>query len=155
MALAGNKSRRNSEAVNIGCFQNTEKTMKIRYSTPSESIKYLLDTYCFSDLEPFIVPVNFLLSSPRLEDNDSLEINLKNVKLVTESRISHVLLEPKFVLLCKRLLESENVNIQIKSCILSGYTSSIRNYKNKQSVIKSIVPTLKQILKNEKKDDAS
>lgn len=73
-------------------FQNTEKSMKIRYSTPAESVKYLLDTYCFSDLEPFLIPVNFILTSPRLEDKEFLEVSLKNVKLITDTRICHILL---------------------------------------------------------------
>ena len=63
------KSRRNSEALSgLNSFESTEKHLKVRYSTPVETIKYLLDTYCFNDLEPFLVPVNFLLTSPKLKE---------------------------------------------------------------------------------------
>ena len=42
------------------------KTPKQIYSTPAETIKYLLDTYCFNDLAPFVSPVNLLLNSSAL-----------------------------------------------------------------------------------------
>ena len=45
-----------------------EKQLKPVYSTPSETLKYLLDTYCFNDLEPFMVPVTLILSSNSLQD---------------------------------------------------------------------------------------
>jgi hypothetical protein len=53
------------------------------YSTPAESIKYLLDNYCFNDLDPFITPVNLLLNSTSLADEQLIEVNIKKLKLIS------------------------------------------------------------------------
>lgn len=57
--------------------------MKPIYSTPAESIKYLLDNYCFNDLDPFMTPVALLLSSPSLLDEQLVENNIKKIKLIS------------------------------------------------------------------------
>jgi hypothetical protein len=67
---------------NIGTGKE-EKVIKPIYSTPAESIKYLLDNYCFNDLDPFITPVNLLLNSPSLADEQLIEVNTKKLKLIS------------------------------------------------------------------------
>lgn len=53
-----------SEVYNL----KDEKSIKPIYSTPAESIKYLLDNYCFNDLDPFMLPVGLLLGSQALAE---------------------------------------------------------------------------------------
>ena len=54
-----------SDLYNVG---KEEKNLKPVYSTPAESLKYLLDTYCYNDLDPFMIPTTLLLSSASLFD---------------------------------------------------------------------------------------
>ena len=68
------------------------KSPKTIYSTPAESIRYLLDNYCFNDLEPFITPASLLLSSSALADEQQLDTNLKKLKMITETRVAKALL---------------------------------------------------------------
>lgn len=127
--------------------------MKVRYSTPVETLKYLLDTYCFNDLEPFLVPVNFILTSPKLKEPESESVNIKNLKLITDTRICHILLENKFLIVCKELLHDHDISENIKSCLLVGYFNAIRNHKNRVDVIKNIIPTFKALVKTHKKEE--
>jgi len=69
-----------NDLYNVG---KEEKNLKPIYSTPAETLKYLLDNYCFSDLDPFVTPVNLILSSPSLGEEQSLETALKKLKLIT------------------------------------------------------------------------
>lgn len=62
---AAEKIGHKSELYNVG---KEDKSLKPVYSTPSETLKYLLDNYCFNDLDPFMVPVNLILSSASLGD---------------------------------------------------------------------------------------
>lgn len=77
-----------SEVYNL----KDEKIIKPVYSTPAETIRYLLDNYCFNDLDPFIVPVGLLLNSTSLAEEAMLETSLKKLRLVTETRIAKILL---------------------------------------------------------------
>lgn len=76
-----------------------------------------------------------------------MEVNVRNIKLITETRICHILLETKFIPLCRKILESETHAEQIKVCLINGYTNAIRNHKNRVAVIKNIVPVLSQVMK--------
>ena len=81
-----------------GSFFDSEKegkSPKPVYSTPSETVRYLLDNYCFNDLDPFMTPVQLILNSSALPDEQSIDVNLKKLKLITESRITRIMLEPK------------------------------------------------------------
>lgn len=46
----------------------TDRESKVKYMSPTETIKNLLDSYCYSDFEPFELPVTILLSSSKLSD---------------------------------------------------------------------------------------
>ena len=72
---------------------------------------------------------------------------MKNLKLVTETRICHILLESKFLNICKNIFNSEKYTENIKTTLLNGYVNAIRNHKNRVAVIMHIVPTFRQMLK--------
>jgi hypothetical protein len=63
--------------------------------SPSETIKHLLENYYYSDFDPFELPVAMLLSSSKLSDPTILDSNIKSLKLITDTRISPILAEPK------------------------------------------------------------
>lgn len=81
-SLAAERVVTKSQVYNIGTGKQ-EKVIKPIYSTPAESIKYLLDSYCFNDLDPFITPVNLLLNSTSLADQQLIEVNIKKLKLIS------------------------------------------------------------------------
>jgi len=62
------------------------------YSTPFDTLKSLLENYCFNDLDPFMLPTTFILSSASLAEDQFLESSLKKLKLICESRIARILL---------------------------------------------------------------
>lgn len=133
------KNQHRSELYNIG---KEEKFMKPVYSTPSETLKYLLDNYCFNDLDPFMIPVNLILSSPSLADEQFLESNLKKLKLITESRIARILLEPKMFDLCCNIMGQEKYCQKIKASIATGFTNACKTFKAKLFVLKNLMPLI-------------
>lgn len=72
-------------------FQSERESKPSKYNSPTETIKLLLDTYCYSDYEPFELPVSLLLSSLKLTDPALLDVNLKSLRLVTDTRIHSML----------------------------------------------------------------
>lgn len=80
-------------------------------------------------------------------------MNIKNLKLITDTRICHILLENKFLIVCKELLHDNDISENIKSCLLTGYFNAIRNHKNRVDVIKNIIPAFKVLVKTHKKEE--
>jgi len=86
------KFEKASSKVGLIDIDKEGKGPKPVYSTPTETIKYLLDNYCFNDVEPFITPVQLILNSSAISDQQSIDVNIKKLKLITESRIAKILL---------------------------------------------------------------
>lgn len=100
------------------------------------------------------MPVNFLLTSPKLEESESDETNARNLKLVSETRICHILLEPKFLIICKTIFLNEKISENVKKTLLGGFANAIRNHKNRVAIITNIVPTFREMMKmHNKKPD--
>ena len=116
--------------------------MKPIYSTPSETLKYLLDNYCFSDLDPFMTPVNLILSSPSLSEEQSLENGLKKLKLITETRIARILLEPKIFELGCNIISHDRYSQKIKASLIVGFTNACKTFKAKTFVLKNLMPLI-------------
>jgi hypothetical protein len=135
-----------SEVYNL----KDEKTLKPVYSTPAESIRYLLDNYCFNDLDPFMVPVGLLLNSGALAEEAMLEASIKKLKLVTESRISKILLEPKIYDQACNIIGQERFSQRIKLQLLIGFVNACKNFKAKIFVQKNLLALVCESLRNYK-----
>jgi hypothetical protein len=125
-----------SEVYNL----KDEKAIKPIYSTPAESIRYLLDNYCFNDLDPFTTPVSLLLSSNSLAEEPLLESCLKKLRLVTDSRIAKILLESKIYELACNIIGQEKYSQRIKAQLLVGFANACKTFKAKIFVQKSLLP---------------
>ena len=86
-----------------------------------------------------------VLTSTKLQEEESLQVNLKNLKLITETRVCSLLLEPKFILHVKRMLESFSFHREIKACLLNGYDHAIRTHKNRLEVREFILATFPKL----------
>ena len=135
-----------SEVYNISNGKE-EKVVKPIYSTPAESIRYLLDTYCFNDLDPFMVPVSLLLNSPSLFDEQLTETSIKKLKLVSESRIAKILLEPKIYELSCNIIGQDKYSQRIKLHVLNGFTNACKTFKAKIFVLKNLLPLVNENLR--------
>jgi hypothetical protein len=93
-----------TEKINLKVELSDLRSPKPVYSTPAETVKYLLENYCFNDVDPFMIPVSLMLSSSSLSEEQSLEANLKKLRLVTETRIARILLEPRLYELCANII---------------------------------------------------
>lgn len=138
------KNQHRSELYNIG---KEDKPLKPVYSTPAETLKYLLDNYCFNDLDPFNLPSNLILSSPSLADEQCLESNLKKLKLITETRIARIVLEPKIFDLCCNILSQDKFNQRIKAAITLGFTNACKTFKAKLFVLKNLMPLISESIR--------
>ena len=128
-----------SDLYNVG---KEEKNLKPVYSTPAESLRYLLDNYCFNDLNPFMVPATLLLSSPSLSDEQCLESNLKKIKLITETRIARIFLEQKIFELTTNIIAQERFSQKIKAAIIQGFVGACKTFKGKIYIMKNLMPML-------------
>jgi hypothetical protein len=89
---ANGKYKTNHEISSRCSIGSSLNNIKNRYPTPTEIVKSLLDSYLFNDFTPFVFPVTLILTSPKLEQRDCLEISLHSIKLITETRICPILL---------------------------------------------------------------
>lgn len=133
-----------SELYNVG---KEQKCLKPIYSTPSESLKYLLDNYCFNDLDPFMMPVTLILSSQSLADDQCLEANLKKLKMITETRIAKILLQPKVYELSCGIIGQDRYSQKIKTCLVQGFTNACKTFKAKIFILKNFSPLMCESIK--------
>ena len=128
-----------TDLYNVG---KEEKTLKPIYATPSETIKALLDNYFYTDFDPFITPVTLMLTSPTLTQSSMLDTNLGKIRLVTHTRISKILLEPKVFDLSCEILRQTNIPFPLRTLILEGFANACKTTKARVLVIKELMPLL-------------
>jgi hypothetical protein len=118
---------------------------KLKYSSPPETIKFLLDTYFYSDFTPFDIPVSILLSSNKLADPQQLETNLKNIRMITDTRVHPMLAEPKYLEMCVKILKSDYPQ-KIKVALMQGLTNCSKQLLNRKRILEIVLPEVSKVL---------
>ena len=89
-----------------------------------------------------MIPTTLLLSSPSLFDEQCLESNLKKIKLISETRIARILLEPKIFELAVNIISQDKYSQKIKAAILNGFVNACKTFKGKIFIMKNMMPLL-------------
>jgi hypothetical protein len=87
-----------------------------------------------------------LLSSPKLTDTSQLEMNIKSLKMITETRIHPLLAEPRMLDMCLRILKSAEHSNKIKITIMQGLTACSRQLLHRKRVLQTVLPDISRSL---------
>ena len=83
-----------------------------------------------------------MLTSPTLTQPTLVDNNLGKLRLVTHSRISKILLEPKVFDLACSILRHTNIPFPIRTLVLEGFANACKSIKARVLVIKELMPLL-------------
>lgn len=88
-----------------------------------------------------------ILQSNSLREEQFLESNLRKLKLITETRLAAILLEPKLNEICTNIISQDYFHQKIKATLLMGYASACKTFKVRLFVIRKVIPLLSDQLR--------